>query len=88
MSLMCISLLAFVYLQQVFGTANHGTNVQDLESRVIELREEQRALELKGAELRSMQAVEERVRELNLVTVDRVAYLAPEAEHVALLSQK
>lgn len=84
MSLVSVALLGFFYLQQVLNTASQGSDIQGLESRVLELREQQRALELQGATLRSMQAVEERVDKLNLVATDRVAYLASPPGHVAI----
>ena len=80
-----VAMLGFVYLQQVFTTASQGSDMQALESKIVDLREQQRQLELEGAELRSMQAVEQHVQKLNLVTVDQVAYLAPQPDKVALV---
>lgn len=83
-SLVTVALLGFLYLSQVFGTASRGTNVQDLETQIVELKERQRELELEGAESRSIQAVEERVQQLNLTATDSVAYLPLQPERVAL----
>ena len=83
-ALIAVTVLGFVYLQQVFGTASQGADIQALEERIDDLQETQRALELEGAQLRSIQAVEERVEELNLVESEHVAYLAPVADTVAL----
>ncbi len=83
-AIVAVAGLGFFYLQQVLGTASQGTDIQALESQVVELREQQRALELEGASLRSIQAVEERVKQLNLVATDRVAYLAETADKVAV----
>lgn len=83
-ALICVSVLGFFYLQQVFGTASHGSDVQALESQMDELRERQRELELEGAGLRSLQAVEEHVQKLNLVSMGEVAYLPHQPGHVAL----
>lgn len=85
LALAVVSLLGFFYLQQVFGTAAQGSDIQRLEASLVELKEQQRALELEGADVRSLQSVQQRVRELNLVDVDRVAYLAPMPGHVARL---
>ncbi len=79
--------LGFLYLQQVFGTAAHGTNIQALEQSLLQLKEKQKELELEGAELRSIQSVEKRVNELNLVSANSVGYLAPQPNHVAWQSQ-
>lgn len=82
-SLVGVMVLGFLYLQQVFGTAAHGSNIQALEQQMIELKAKQKELELHGAELRSIQSVEERVKELNLVSAVNVGYLAPLPGHVA-----
>ncbi|MAF81269.1 hypothetical protein CL628_04625 [bacterium] len=84
LALVTVSVLGFVYLQQVFGTASQGADIQALEHRIDELQQTQRSLELEGAQLRSIQAVEDRVLELNLIESDSVAYLAPATDTVAL----
>jgi hypothetical protein len=75
--------LGFLYLQQVFGTAAHGSTIQELEQTMLDLKEQQKELELEGASLRSIQSVEKRVEELNLVSANSVGYLAPRPNHVA-----
>jgi hypothetical protein len=86
LALVTTVVLGFLYLQQVFGTAAHGSNIQALEQTMIELKEQQKQLELDGAQLRSIQSVEERVKELNLISANNVGYLAPRPAHVALKS--
>lgn len=78
-----VGMLGFVYLKQVVNTASHGTDVHALESRIIDLNERQRQLELEGAQLRSLQAVENNVQKLNLVSTDRVSYLTTVPGQVA-----
>jgi hypothetical protein len=75
--------LGFFYLSQVFGTAAHGTDVQALETKLDDLKQQQ--LQLQGAESRSIQAVEDRVKKLNLVTTDKVSYLTPQTDRVAMV---
>jgi Tfp pilus assembly protein PilN len=79
-----VSLLGFFYLQQVFNTASQGTNIQQLETQIMSLQERQKELELEGARLRSIQAVEQQVEKLNLVASEDVAYLAADTGKVAL----
>lgn len=81
--LIAMTLLGFVYLNQVLGTASHGSNVQALNEKILELQEKQRQLELEGAQLRSMQSLEEKVQDLNLVTADHVTYLTDQDNQVA-----
>lgn len=83
LALMLVGALGFFYLQQVVNTASQGTDIHHLESEITNLRERQRELELEGASLRSLQAVEDRVEKLNLVTTDQVSYLAPTRSRVA-----
>jgi hypothetical protein len=84
LSLVSVSLLGFFYLHQVFNTAAEGFGIESLEEQQLELNEKIRELELEGAQLRSIQVVEERVKELELVKADEVAYLVPLNHQVAL----
>jgi cell division protein FtsB len=84
LSLLACAGFGFFYLQQILTSAAQGSDVHAMEAKLNELKEKQRTLELEGAELRSIQAVEERVNKLNLVTVDSVAYLVPTSHQVAL----
>ncbi|MDP3997842.1 MAG: hypothetical protein Q8P73_05075 [bacterium] len=86
-SVIGVSLVGFFYLQQVFGTASHGSDVQALENQVIQLQEKQDQLELEGSRLRSIQAVEKRVQDLNLVQTDRVSYLVTQPDHIAVAAK-
>lgn len=86
-TLMMIAALSFFYLQQVLHTASQGTDVHVLESQLIEVKQKQRELELEGAQLRSLQNVEERVHKLNLAPTDRVTYLVPTPDQVALAGE-
>lgn len=83
MALITVTLLGFFYLQQVVRTASQGTDVHALESAITNLREQQRQLELEGASLRSLNTIEDHVQKLNLVTTDKVSYLAMPSDKVA-----
>lgn len=81
-----IAFLSFFYLGQVRSTAAQGTDVQALEDQLQQLRERQRNLELEGAQLRSIQTIEEKAGQLNLVTTDQFAYLAAEPDRIFTLA--
>jgi hypothetical protein len=81
--LLTVTFLSFFYLGQVQNTALQGSDIRDLEERIIDLRERQRELELEGAELRSIRTIEQHIPELNLETTDRVSYLTRPGEQVA-----
>lgn len=79
--------LSFFYLGQVLNTATQGTDIHNIEEHISELKERQHTLELEGAHLRSIQAIEQKIPELNLVKTDSVSYLNQLAERVAVLAE-
>lgn len=83
-AIVSVMAIGFLYLQQIFGTAAHGSTIQSLEQEMVNLKERQRELELQGAQIRSIQSVEERVKKLNLVSANNVNYLASSSGRVAL----
>jgi hypothetical protein len=86
MMLISVAMLGFLYLNQVLGTASQGDSVQVLNEKMNDLREKQQRLELEGAQLRSMQFIEQRVQELNLVTTQHVTYLTSTGKQLAAAS--
>ncbi|HLC49001.1 MAG TPA: hypothetical protein VJI96_01280 [Candidatus Andersenbacteria bacterium] len=83
-----VGMLGFFYLQQVVHTASQSTDVRALESKITDLKEKQRVIELEGAKLRSLKNVEDDIEKLNLIPTDKVSYLAPSFDdHVALVIQ-
>ncbi len=79
--------LSLFYLGQVLGTAVQGSDVQSLEERIGELKDRQRDVELEGARLRSIESIEQRVKELNLVGTSHVTFLTDQQDKVAALGQ-
>ncbi len=84
LALLLVGSLGFFYLQQVVGTASEGSDIRAIEAKLGDMKERQKELELEGAQLRSLQAVGEHVNDLNLVTTDKVSYLASTTERVAV----
>lgn len=82
-----VGVLGFFYLSQVVGTASQGTDIQELEERIMELKEDQKEVELEGARLRSMDNIEERVDKLNLVDTSKVTFLEMGQDKVAALDK-
>lgn len=85
-AIVTVALLGFFYLQQVVSTASQGTDIHELESKIVDLKEKQRQLELEGAQLRSLKTIETNVQQLNLVSTEKVSYLENPADKVALSS--
>lgn len=78
--------LGFFYLGQVLNTASQGSDIQQLEEKIVELKEQQRQVELEGARLRSIDNIEERVHDLNLVATSKVTFLNPSVDNVVALN--
>lgn len=70
----------FLYIDQVTSSAVGGYDVVSLEHRVDKLKEQQQQLELEAAQLQSLKAIEERVRQLNFIVTDEVAFTSPIAQ--------
>ncbi|MDA1169004.1 MAG: hypothetical protein O3A36_01545 [bacterium] len=84
-----VGALGFFYLQQVVHTASQSTDVRELESRITDLKEKQRVIELQGAQIRSLKNVENDVEKMNLVPTEKVSYLAPiNDDRVAMVVNK
>lgn len=83
LALVTLSVIGFFYLQQVFTTASQGSDIHALENKVLELKNNQKTLELEGAQLRSLQTIEQRVNDLHLVPSDTVSYLVTSPDKVA-----
>jgi len=80
-----VALLGFLYLGQVLNTASQGSDIQQLEEKIVELKEQQKEIELEGARLRSIDTIEEKVQQLNLINTTKVTFLGPTPDKVAAL---
>lgn len=83
-----VGMLGFFYLQQVVRTASQGTDVRALEAKIIDLKEQQRVIELEGAQLRSLKNVEGDTQKMNLVPTEKVSYLAPTSDDIVAFAVK
>lgn len=82
-----VGMFSFFYLQQVVRTASQGADINQLESQLSSLKEQQKTLELDGAHLRSLQTIQQQTGSMNLVPADSVSYLAPTDGRVAVLTK-
>ncbi len=81
-----ICVLSVVYFLQINSAAAKGFEIKDLEMKVEELRESNKKLELKSAELKSMASVKERIKDLNMVSVaaSSIDFMVPGDKAMAL----
>jgi cell division protein FtsL len=63
------------YLFQVNDLAVKGYDIRDLENKISELEKENKQMQIREMELRSMYVIEKSAREFNLVSPVNVSYL-------------
>lgn len=83
-SIFILCLLSLFYLAQANQTATNGYQIRELEEELDVLKEENKKLELKAAELQSVRKVEEGVKHLNMIPIDKLMYITPAGTVVAL----
>ena len=79
-NLIIIGLIIFsgaTYLVQMNSLAIKGYKIEDLETKIAELKQEGESLELQVSELQSVKSIRDKVSQLNMVSEGRVEYLAP-----------
>ena len=70
-----LALIGFLFLAQLFQTSTKGYEISTLRDQVGELKEENKKLEIKAAELRSFENVNQSVEKFNMVKSNNVVYL-------------
>lgn len=63
------------YLAQTNMTATYGFKMRELEKKIADLKQENKDLELKAAELQSITQIEEVGKKLNMVKIARIDYI-------------
>ncbi len=82
-TLFLIGALSFFYLSQINETVERGYEVKELEKRVEELKAENHELELRAAELQSIDRIKERTEKLNMVKIAGARYIKFKEEELA-----
>ena len=76
--------LGTAYLAQTNTAATRGYQIDGLETRLDELKEANKKLNLEYVEMQSMAQVIDRVKGLNMVSVSEMEILSPNGSSVAL----
>lgn len=80
--LFCI--VSLLFLTQAFQSSTKGYEVSALEDKIDELAEENKKLEIKAAEMQSLDSIENAVQQVNMIPVDNIVYLEhPQSSIVA-----
>lgn len=74
-TLILVCLLSLFYLAQLFDSSTKGYQMSDLKKKAEELREENRKLQVKAAELKSYKHIEEEAKKLNMLPSTSIVYI-------------
>ena len=75
-TLILVCFLSLFYLAQLFDSSTKGYQMNELEKKTEELREVNRKLEVKAAELKSYKHIEEEAKKLNMLPSASVVYIS------------
>lgn len=70
-----ICLLSLFFLAQVFQSSTSGYEISNLQKKADEIKEKNKALEIKAAELRSFDKIKEEADKLSMVKSEKIVYL-------------
>jgi len=77
-------IFGMAYFWQVNSVSNRGFKIRDLENQISVLKNSNQQLELQAASAQSLENLNGKIKELNMVTPDKVEYLRPVGTGVAL----
>ncbi|MCX6779381.1 MAG: hypothetical protein NTU97_04090 [Candidatus Magasanikbacteria bacterium] len=72
------------YFWQVNSVSNRGFKIRDLEKQISLLKNSNQQLELQAASLQSLENLNDKIKQLNMVVPEKVEYLRPVGSGVAL----
>jgi len=81
---LCLIITGFAYLAVINSVSTRGFEIKNLEKRVEDLKEENKKLEMKTADLQSMEVIAQASKALDLEPAEKVEYLEVKAPYVAL----
>lgn len=90
MTVILISLVCFLslfFLTQIFQSSTKGYEITELEKKAKELKEQNKALEIKAAELRSFENIKNEADKLNMVRTNKIVYIKQSGRSVAVANK-
>lgn len=82
-TLLIIGALSFFYLSQTNETVTKGYEIKELEKNLEGLKAENHELELRAAELQSIEKVKEKTDKLNMIKITGAYYIQLKEEELA-----
>ncbi|MDZ7798209.1 MAG: hypothetical protein U5L76_01175 [Patescibacteria group bacterium] len=81
---LCLIITGLAYLAVINNVSIRGFEIKELEKRVGDLKEENKNLEMKTAQLQSMEVIAQASKGLDLELAEKVEYLEVKAPFVVL----
>lgn len=81
--IVCV-IFGLAYFWQVNSVSNRGFKIRDLEKQISLLKESTQELELQAAAAQSLEKLNVKIQQLNMVAPERVEYLRPVGTGMAL----
>ncbi|MBI2990226.1 MAG: hypothetical protein HYY51_03515 [Candidatus Magasanikbacteria bacterium] len=81
--LFCVFVFSFFYIWQTNSVSTKGYEMSELEENIQDLRRENREIEVRIAENTSMEAIQRRLKSMNLVPAGKIVYLVQSKPSVA-----
>ncbi|HYE59706.1 MAG TPA: septum formation initiator family protein [Candidatus Kapabacteria bacterium] len=79
----CVILFGVLYILETSAISTKGYEMSDLQKQIQELEQENERIDVAIADHRSMESIERRVKDLNLVLAGDVTYVSPVGTAVA-----
>lgn len=79
--------LGLLFLAQVFQSQSKGYEVSELKTKTAELKQQNKDLEIKSAELRSIDSIKQSAKQLNLVETKNIVYINKIGNSVAVVNK-
>lgn len=84
-SLVCF--LSLLFLAQIFQSSTKGYEISDLERKVKELKEQNKVMEIRAAELRSFENIKNEAEKLNMTQANKIVYIKQSGRSVAVANR-
>lgn len=78
------AVFGLAYVLQVNSVSNRGFKINNLEKQISALKESNQELELQAASAQSLENLNSKIQQLNMVTPSKIEYLRPTGSGVAL----
>ena len=82
-----ICVLSLFFLAQVFQSSTKGYEMTELENKIKDLKEQNKSLEIKSAELKSFENLKNEANILNMVPANKIVYIKRSGTSVAVAKQ-